>query len=115
VRQILTNLIGNAVKFTSEGRVTTSVISDGDDAVFSVSDTGPGISAEDLPRVFEPFTQIDIPGHVKPSGTGLGLSLSQEYAGMLGGAVTAESVVGVGSSFTLRVPLELPPESANAG
>jgi hypothetical protein len=104
VRQILLNLIGNAIKFTSAGAVSVSLDRDGERSAFSVIDTGPGIAPADLPRVFEAFTQIDTPGRVKVQGTGLGLSLSREYAEMLGGTITAASVVGEGSEFIFTIP-----------
>jgi PAS domain S-box-containing protein len=105
VRQILLNLVGNAVKFTGEGRVELSFEMESDaEAVFSVTDTGPGIADADQLRVFDRFTQIEIPGQTKAEGTGLGLALSQEYAHLLGGYLTLSSVLGEGSTFTLQLP-----------
>lgn len=107
IKQILLNLVGNAVKFTEHGRVAISVTADGAGEVrVTVEDTGPGIGPGDIERVFEPFSQIEIPGGVKPQGTGLGLTLSREYARLLGGDVTAESVLGQGSAFTLVLRIE---------
>ncbi|PKQ16587.1 MAG: hypothetical protein CVT67_04100 [Actinobacteria bacterium HGW-Actinobacteria-7] len=105
VKQILLNLIGNAIKFTDFGRIELRYmrVSDGT-ACFSVTDTGGGIPEEDMARVFEPFTQLATASIAKPEGTGLGLSLSREYAHMLGGEITVESRVGVGSTFTFSVP-----------
>jgi signal transduction histidine kinase len=109
VSQILLNLVGNAVKFTQEGGVVIAVRHTADRGVsIAVSDTGPGISSADLPRIFEDFTQIENPSGAKPPGTGLGLRISREFAHMLGGRVMAESTVGVGSTFTLTLPAEPP-------
>lgn len=102
IKQILLNLIGNAVKFTKDGHVVVTVSADGAGEMrVAVEDTGPGIGPEDIGRVFEPFSQIEMPGEVKPQGTGLGLTLSREYARLLGGEVTVESVLGQGSVFAL--------------
>lgn len=107
VRQILLNLIGNAVKFTHDGTIDI-VLNRGSDAtlVIAVLDTGYGIAKEDLSRVFEAFTQIDTPDVIKPHGTGLGLSISREFAHLLGGEITVTSEVGVGSTFTLALPVQ---------
>jgi PAS domain S-box-containing protein len=105
VRQILLNLVGNAIKFTERGRVALRLerATDGG-AVFTVTDTGIGISQADLSRIFDAFTQIAIPEIAKSKGTGLGLTVSREFAHLLGGEVTARSEPGVGSTFTLTVP-----------
>ncbi len=105
VRQILLNLVGNAVKFTGAGSVEVRFGTGPEGTVvFSVTDTGPGIAEADQPRVFDRFTQIEIVGRVKPEGTGLGLALSQEYAQLLGGMITLTSSPGEGSTFVLRLP-----------
>jgi signal transduction histidine kinase len=104
VKQILLNLIGNAVKFTESGSVTLHVARDEDgDWDFEVRDTGPGIAEEDQPRVFEAFRQLDSSSVAKTRGAGLGLSLSRTYAEMLGGSLTLESKLGAGSTFTLTL------------
>jgi CheY-like chemotaxis protein len=109
VRQILLNLVGNAVKFTERGSVALQLERGmGGSGVFTVTDTGIGISQADLPRVFDAFTQIAIPEIAKSKGTGLGLTVSREFAHLLGGEVTARSEPGVGSTFTLTVPAQLP-------
>ncbi len=109
VKQIMFNLIGNAIKFTDAGivEVTAGCTDDGYFS-FAVRDTGPGIAVADLPRVFDAFTQFEIPGIAKPKGTGLGLSLSQEFAYLLGGEITVASAEGVGSTFTFTLPVAVP-------
>jgi len=111
VRQILLNLISNAVKFTEGGSVTIDVSPLGDDrARLSVADTGVGIAPEDLERVFGEFVQVGPP---KEGGTGLGLTISRRLAHLLGGELTAESAVGRGSRFTLILPVRRPPVSGD--
>jgi signal transduction histidine kinase len=105
VRQILLNLLSNAVKFTTEGAITLEVRADDADMEWAVSDTGVGIAAGDLNRVFEPFQQAGESHSGRAPGTGLGLSVSRQLARLLGGDVTAESTPGVGSRFVLRLPL----------
>lgn len=106
VKQILLNLVGNAVKFTEEGSVSIRLAQEGELAAFVVADTGPGISSDDATRVFERFTQLETPvGEVKPGGTGLGLSISQEYARLLGGEIVVDTSSATGAVFILRVPL----------
>lgn len=103
-KQILLNLLSNAIKFTEAGfvEIRSEELVDGRLA-FSVRDSGPGIAEIDRSRVFETFTQIDIPGTAKPKGTGLGLSLSRVYAQMLEGDIEVKSEVGAGSTFTFTV------------
>ena len=108
LRQSLTNLLGNAAKFTGRGRVTLDIKKerdeDGDWVVFQVSDTGIGISETQLTRLFESFYQADSSISRRYGGTGLGLSLSKRFSEMLGGTLTVQSVVNQGTTFTLRVP-----------
>jgi signal transduction histidine kinase len=105
LRQALVNLLGNAVKFTDTGGVCIRARTepDGNDVLFEVEDTGIGISAEHLPRVFDAFWQVDQAPTRKVGGTGLGLHVTLRLARLLGGDVTARSVVGEGSCFTIRV------------
>ncbi|MDO8950356.1 MAG: ATP-binding protein [Actinomycetota bacterium] len=109
VRQILLNLISNAVKFTEAGEVVVAVERAPDRALcIAVSDTGYGISETNLSRIFEAFTQIDTPDIIMPPGTGLGLSISREFAHLLGGEIKVRSELGVGSTFTLTLPAIAP-------
>ena len=108
LRQILLNLVGNAVKFTEKGGVTLRVSWHDGRARFDVVDTGPGISAEELPALFEPFVQSES-GQRSKEGTGLGLALSRNLARLMNGDITVESTPGVGSKFRVEVSL---PEAA---
>jgi len=108
LRQVLVNLVGNAVKFTRAGRITIEVRVDAEreDAVvlgFAVSDTGIGISADALEGLFEPFVQGDGTTTRRYGGTGLGLSISRRLIRLMGGDVTVQSTVGVGSTFRFTV------------
>ena len=107
--QILINLLGNAVKFTSEGSVALNVepSADGGFLNFSVRDTGCGIQPELLGCLFNPFTQADSGLNRPFQGTGLGLAISQRLADAMGGVIAVESTSGKGSTFTFRMPLEL--------
>ena len=110
VRQILVNLLHNAVKFTAAGTISVAVtrtdVPDGEPAlVFAVRDTGIGIRPEQIARLFEPFSQADASTTKTFGGTGLGLSISRRLARMMGGDVTAESGTAEGSVFTLRLGL----------
>jgi signal transduction histidine kinase/ActR/RegA family two-component response regulator len=104
VRQILVNLVANAVKFTSKGGVTTLVSGASEDSfVVSVQDTGPGIEARDLSGLFEEFRQVG-PDTVRTEGTGLGLAISRRLARAMGGDITVSSTLGAGSTFKLTLP-----------
>jgi signal transduction histidine kinase len=113
LRQILVNLLGNAVKFTSQGRVrvTLSHLRDGDDAgrmQFAVSDTGIGIPADKIGQLFQSFTQVDGSASRRYGGMGLGLCISARLAKALGGGIEVTSEVGKGSTFVLTVDAGLP-------
>lgn len=103
VRQIVINLLSNAARFTERGGVTVRVEPDGDGAVVSVKDTGPGIPLDQMPHVFEEFFQI-APGAPRRAGSGLGLTVSRRFAELHGGRMWVESEVGVGSCFFLWLP-----------
>jgi PAS domain S-box-containing protein len=106
VRQILTNLIGNAVKFSERGGITVRLHRCEAAACLEVSDTGPGIPPELQDRVFEPFFQVDPSTTRREGGVGLGLALSREFARLVGGDLTLRSDPGKGSTFTLRLPAD---------
>jgi signal transduction histidine kinase len=110
VRQILLNLLTNAAKFTERGTVQCHARAELEMMVIDVSDTGRGIAPEALERVFEPFWQGDSSGRDRPKGVGLGLSVSRRLAQLLGGAITVNSTLGRGSTFTLHLPLGTPNE-----
>ncbi len=119
LRQILHNLLSNAVKFTGQGRVELRITSAAAPAVgpaiaFSVTDTGVGISDENLEVIFGAFQQGDGTTSRRYGGTGLGLAICRELASQLGGQITAESVPGEGSTFTLFLPAGLPPGDERA-
>lgn len=105
--QILRNFISNALKFTQEGEVRVRARKEGEDFVtFSVADTGIGIAQEFHTAVFRDFIQIDSPLQRKWRGTGLGLSLSKKIAELLGGSVAMTSEPGVGSTFSVTIPIQ---------
>ena len=108
VRQIVINLVANAIKFTPEGgTVTVSVGARGAEGIrISVTDAGPGISAENQERIFEPYEQIV--GVAKGRGTGLGLGLSRQLARMMGGEIIVVSSAGRGATFHLDLPTVMP-------
>jgi signal transduction histidine kinase/DNA-binding response OmpR family regulator len=106
ISQILRNFISNALKFTERGEVRVSArLAENDDVIFSVADTGIGIAPEDQDRIFQDFTQVDNPIQKRVKGTGLGLPLSQKLAILLAGEVRVESQLGIGSTFTVQIPL----------
>ena len=105
LRQILVNLLSNAVKFTDRGRIGLRVTRDDDEMSFAVSDTGMGIPAIELSRLFQPFGQLDVGLTRRHGGTGLGLYISRRLARLMGGEVEVDSRPGTGSTFTLRLPL----------
>jgi signal transduction histidine kinase len=104
VRQILANLVSNAVKFTEAGEVRVEGVRDGTHHLVRVRDTGLGIAPEHLQRVFEPFWQVEQSTRREAGGTGLGLSVARDLAELLGGWLTVESQPGEGTTFTLGLP-----------
>ena len=102
--QCLTNLTGNALKFTKEGRVEIRVEPRGEDLLFAVSDTGIGIPAEQLERIFDEFRQVDPTVTREFGGTGLGLSITKKFVELHGGRIWAESEPGKGSTFFISIP-----------
>ncbi len=107
LRQILINLLGNAMKFTDVGEVTLRLAAADDRLTFEVRDTGPGITAADLDRIFDPFTQADQSLKRSKGGTGLGLPVSRRLAHLLGGDLSVESTPGRGATFRLWLPLNV--------
>jgi signal transduction histidine kinase len=106
VRQILLNLLGNAVKFSSDSTIDVRVLPGSTHVDIAVADHGVGVPPEDRERIFEPFTQLDDGGRSPHAGTGLGLSVSRTFARLLGGDILLESAPGAGSVFTLRLPYD---------
>lgn len=104
-RQIIANLLGNAVKYTVRGRIEVRLEVRDDVIAIEVADTGPGLSSEEIEQAFEPFRRIERTG-AGVNGAGLGLSLSRQLARLMGGALEARSAVGVGSCFTLTLPFD---------
>ncbi len=102
VRQVLVNLLGNAIKFTSQGEVCLQLHTEGQTLVFTVHDTGPGIAATERERVFQDFEQAE--GAVAEPGTGLGLAISRRLARARGGDIRLHSQPGLGSQFSLHLP-----------
>jgi signal transduction histidine kinase len=104
--QILRNLISNALKFTDAGEIRVGArLVDAETIEFFVSDTGPGIAPDDQDRIFEEFLQLEQRVARRQRGTGLGLPLSRRLAELLGGSLTVRSQTGIGSTFTLRLPI----------
>lgn len=104
LRQILRNLIANAIQFTSQGQVAVSVAAEGAGVLFRVQDTGVGIPAADLPRIWERFYKVDRVRSRKSPGAGLGLAIVRELVSRHGGWVRAESEPGRGSTFCVWLP-----------
>ncbi|HEY9192190.1 MAG TPA: ATP-binding protein, partial [Methyloversatilis sp.] len=106
IRQVLMNLVGNAIKFTQVGRVTVRVQMRGRMLHFAVEDTGIGIAADRLPVIFDPFTQADASMSRRFGGTGLGTTICRQLVELMGGLIWADSTLGVGSTFHFTLPLE---------
>ena len=122
LRNMLINLLSNAVKFTDRGEVKISAsrsaaggpTAEKDHLIFSVSDTGKGIPEEEIVTIFDEYRQVK--GQSESAvqrGTGLGLSITRKFAELLGGSIRVDSEVGVGSTFTLRVPATYSGEGGN--
>jgi PAS domain S-box-containing protein len=109
LRQVLMNLLGNAVKFTQEGGVTLRIRTEGKEppsVLFEVKDSGPGIAPEELEAVFDPFEQTSS-GYTSQEGTGLGLSISRQFARLMGNDLTVSSTLGQGSAFKFDMQVEI--------
>jgi signal transduction histidine kinase len=106
IRQVVTNLLGNAYKFTPEGgRVCLRTETDGVEFRLIVSDSGPGIAADQLERIFERFTRAPGEASRRASGTGLGLAIAKRIVTQHGGRIWAESTLGQGARFVVALPL----------
>ena len=109
--QVLLNLLGNAAKFTRAGTITLDVARDASGphpvVVFTVTDTGIGMTDDQMKKVFEPFTQADVRTTRKYGGTGLGLTISSRFCRLMGGSLAVDSTPGRGSCFTARLPLDV--------
>lgn len=113
VRQILTNLVGNAVKFTQQGEVVVGVAVEGRHARLSVRDTGPGISPHERATIFQEYKQTKAE-RARRRGTGLGLAITKRLVKMHGGTIQVESEVGRGSTFNVLLPAWAEPQSGGA-
>ncbi|MBD1822786.1 response regulator [Cyanobacteria bacterium FACHB-DQ100] len=111
VRQVLLNLLSNAAKFAENGTITLSIQEHRSDGwvELAIADTGIGMTAEQISHLFEAFTQADTSTTRKYGGTGLGLAISRRFCQMMGGDITVESEIGKGSTFTVRLPLQVSP------
>ena len=113
VRQSLLNLVSNAAKFTEHGVITLAAARERGDGVdwvtFRVSDTGIGMTPEQLAKLFQVFSQADASTSRRYGGTGLGLALSRRFCQMMGGDISVESTYGAGSTFTIRLPARSSP------
>jgi CheY-like chemotaxis protein/anti-sigma regulatory factor (Ser/Thr protein kinase) len=107
IRQILYNLISNALKFTEQGEIRVTARRQGEMLEIAVADTGVGISPENLVRLFQKFDQLDSSTTRRFGGTGLGLAICHELAQLMGGEIRVASQLGQGSTFTVRLPLPL--------
>ena len=105
--QVLLNLVGNAIKFTERGEVAIGASAENDHFIVSVTDTGPGISEEDLSTVFQEFHQIDGSSTKQKGGTGLGLSIAKKIIEMHGGRIWVESALDSGSTFSFSIPVRV--------
>ncbi len=115
VRQSLLNLLSNACKFTSRGKISLDVQSLPEDKIaFIVSDSGVGMTAEQISRLFTPFTQADSSTTRRYGGTGLGLTISRKFVEMMSGEITVESEEGRGTKFTMTLPRVIQEEPAQA-
>jgi signal transduction histidine kinase/DNA-binding response OmpR family regulator len=113
LQQILINLLSNAIKFTQEGEVKVRAARASDRILISVSDTGPGISETDLPKIFEEFRQVGATARTSRSGTGLGLTITRRLVELLGGEISVTSTLGSGSTFIVTLPVEIEGRAAS--
>ncbi len=107
LRQVLLNLVGNAIKFTEAGEVRVDVAAADGRFLVSVSDTGPGIAEAEQEKIFEEFRQADGSGSRRKGGTGLGLAIAKRMIEMHGGSIWVESKTGEGSTFRFTLPVRV--------
>jgi signal transduction histidine kinase len=112
IAQVLLNLLGNAIKFTEAGEVVVSVAVDETTFEIAVTDTGPGIPADEREKIFEEFHQIDSSSTRRKGGTGLGLAISKRIVELHGGRIWVESEPGRGSSFRFVIPIQVEQRAA---
>ena len=105
VKQVLFNLLSNSAKFTDSGTITLAITRRPDAVDFAITDTGIGMTDEQMGRLFEAFSQADVSTTRKYGGTGLGLALSRSFCQMMGGDITVTSELGAGSTFTVTLPI----------
>jgi PAS domain S-box-containing protein len=103
--KVILNLLSNALKYTFDGTITVRVAREGDEAVVTVADTGIGVPAAEMPRLFERFHRIESARARSTEGSGIGLALVKELVGLHGGTITADSVEGAGTTFSIRLPM----------
>lgn len=108
IREVLLNLLSNAGRFTEQGGVRLRVWPEGNDLMVSIADSGPGIATQDLPKLFQPFQQLDSSIRRRHGGTGLGLTISKRFINLHGGEIWVESQEGQGTTFFFRLPLAPP-------
>ena len=106
VRQILFNLLSNASKFTENGVITLQLMRKDEHIVFRISDTGIGMTEDQMAKLFQPFTQADASTTKKYGGTGLGLAITRHFCEMMGGSILLESDAGAGTTFTVTLPTD---------
>ncbi|MDR2572618.1 MAG: response regulator [Oscillospiraceae bacterium] len=105
LRQVIINIIGNAVKFTEKGYVWLRILNENTHLIFEVTDTGKGIKKEDIKDLFNAFQQTDTDKNREIIGTGLGLAICKSFVEMMGGSITVDSVYETGSTFTITIPM----------
>jgi signal transduction histidine kinase/ActR/RegA family two-component response regulator/HPt (histidine-containing phosphotransfer) domain-containing protein len=111
LKQVLLNILNNAIKFTNEGFVKMAIKVTDTDLNFDISDTGMGIKKEDIENLFQTFTQVDMHKNRKKEGTGLGLAITKSLVEMMGGNITVESIYGQGTVFHVQIPKVLGDET----
>ncbi|MCL1928640.1 MAG: ATP-binding protein [Treponema sp.] len=111
LRQVLLNILGNSIKFTDKGYVRLTIVIEDSTIRLSISDTGMGIQAKDLPTLFEAFTQADAQKNRNKKGTGLGLTITKSLVEMMDGQITVESVYSQGTTFHIEIPKVLGDET----